>query len=476
MSDNDPFWGSAADPTTGNRQPINPTDTPTRYQLNQTYASLPLTFNGEDIRKVTGFDKMSAADLGDVRDDIPAIAAMKSKSVPWGWFQEGYDREPTDVAGAPLHSSYIGHHNGPQYFGYVSDNAARDDAPLWTERFLLARGSRRVAFKRRRLLISVEAIKISPASNPPIPISGRADELRRRRRPSGLFGRAHQRGARRARSQRDREEPLLEPERDRHITYDESEGDYDHVPPVIQEYSPAGLPLVHGPRIPFIVISPFANAHAVSHESGDHNSLIRFIDELYGLPFLADLPDEAKARKAGRARFGQPNLGPDDDGNPFNGDLLSAFDFGRLSNEISPLPRSYAYIPDAIAQTIPPAARPRMRRPPESCPTMRDEACTTRFRATSIRARARIRRSSPRPRRSATSPVGVGGPRVPGPKGPAFSGHNFPPWLHRQSAMRSSCDSKCPHRRGRSGPWRRRSATLVGSSRPWTCGLSVRRP
>ena len=66
-SDNDPFWGSAADPATVNRQPINPGDNANTHQLNQTYASLPFTFNGADIKTITGFDTMSSTDLADVQ-------------------------------------------------------------------------------------------------------------------------------------------------------------------------------------------------------------------------------------------------------------------------------------------------------------------------------------------------------------------------------------------------------------------------
>jgi phospholipase C len=83
------------------------------------------------------------------------------------------------------------------------------------------------------------------------------------------------------------------------ITYDESEGDNDHVPPRILSYDPSGLPLRRGPRIPLIVISPFARAHAVAHEEGDHNSVIRLVNSVFGLPRLATLPDEAAARLAG---------------------------------------------------------------------------------------------------------------------------------------------------------------------------------
>ena len=90
------------------------------------------------------------------------------------------------------------------------------------------------------------------------------------------------------------------------ITYDESEGDYDHVPPRILSWDPAGLPLSRGPRIPLLVISPYARVHAVSHEEGDHNSVIGLINAVFGLNPLADLPDEQAAKLAGQAAHSRP--------------------------------------------------------------------------------------------------------------------------------------------------------------------------
>jgi phospholipase C len=138
------------------------------------------------------------------------------------------------------------------------------------------------------------------------------------------------------------------------ITYDESEGDYDHVPPAFVEYDPQGLPLSRGPRIPLIIISPYARAHEISHESGDHASVIKFIDILFKLPRLGDLPDEEQARLAGEKMFQQAYLGPADDHTPGIGDLLSAFDPARLEGLAPPLPASYAEIPDAVVATVPP--------------------------------------------------------------------------------------------------------------------------
>src|SRR5277367_5390901 len=63
-----------------------------------------------------------------------------------------------------------------------------------------------------------------------------------------------------------------------------------------------------GFRVPLIVISPYARVHAVSHVEGDHNAVIETINAIFGLPALANLPDEARAIAAGRAPpFNGPN-------------------------------------------------------------------------------------------------------------------------------------------------------------------------
>ena len=144
------------------------------------------------------------------------------------------------------------------------------------------------------------------------------------------------------------------------ITYDESDGFFDHVPPRILSYGPDGLPLARGIRVPLIVISPYARAHAVSHAEGDHNAVIETIEAIFDLPPLASLPDEAQALLAGQdSRFNGPDgftqnyLGPRDLNGPETGDLLSAFEPRRLSGELPPLPASYATIPDDVITSLP---------------------------------------------------------------------------------------------------------------------------
>jgi len=105
------------------------------------------------------------------------------------------------------------------------------------------------------------------------------------------------------------------------------------------------VPLEQGPRIPAILISPYAVTHGVSHVPSEHSSIIKFVDELFGLIPLADLPDEERARKIGAERFGQPNLGPADDKVDGVGDMTSGFDVLRLEGKRAPLSAAYATIP-----------------------------------------------------------------------------------------------------------------------------------
>jgi phospholipase C len=71
-------------------------------------------------------------------------------------------------------------------------------------------------------------------------------------------------------------------------TYDEGGGFFDHVPPpptcVARPADAAFFEL--GPRVPLIVISPWARRHYVSKTPRDHTSITRFIETLFALPAL----------------------------------------------------------------------------------------------------------------------------------------------------------------------------------------------
>jgi phospholipase C len=64
------------------------------------------------------------------------------------------------------------------------------------------------------------------------------------------------------------------------LTWDDFGGFYDHVPPPhVDIYG-------YGPRAPLLVISPYARAGDVFHETSDFTSVLRFVEKLYGTPSL----------------------------------------------------------------------------------------------------------------------------------------------------------------------------------------------
>jgi len=139
------------------------------------------------------------------------------------------------------------------------------------------------------------------------------------------------------------------------ITWDDSEGDYDHVPPPIRTYGPDNSLISNGPRVPFLLISPYARTHYISQAQGSHSSVVKFIDTLFNLPPLALLPDELRGRQLGEQEFGQADLGPEDALTEGITDLLDGFSPSRLIGKAAPLPPDYAIVSEALIQTLPQA-------------------------------------------------------------------------------------------------------------------------
>jgi len=69
------------------------------------------------------------------------------------------------------------------------------------------------------------------------------------------------------------------------ITWDDWGGWYDHVPPaqVIDNGTSWGSAYVYGFRVPMIVISPYAKPAYISHVNHDFGSILRFIENSFGL-------------------------------------------------------------------------------------------------------------------------------------------------------------------------------------------------
>lgn len=382
VTDAEPWWGSEFDTTVAHREPTSPKEyygaTGASYNVapNLTFATVPLTLAGRSVTATMAKDLEPASDLPDIRRDIPYIQSRDGMPVAWRWYQNGYDAEPNDSLDlGKKHQDYVAHHDGPQYFGYIADNPAeranlRGENDFFTdvaENKLPAGGG---VFYIRGGFYNIKGEK-PPIQNRDYP------------NPNGLT--AADIAAIDAAKSGDDDHPgysdhqLTEAMNARVInavagnpklwkksaiiiTYDESDGQYDHVPPRILSYGPDGLPLARGIRIPLIVISPFARTHVVSHAEGDHNAVIETLDAIFDLPPLSSLPDEAKALAAGNspafnrfapAGFKQKYLGPRDTNSPITDSLLSAFSPRRLRGEAPPLPASLALIPKATVDSFP---------------------------------------------------------------------------------------------------------------------------
>jgi phospholipase C len=71
------------------------------------------------------------------------------------------------------------------------------------------------------------------------------------------------------------------------ITWDDWGGWYDHVPPTIRNSYEDGF------RVPLIVVSPYAKAGYISHAKHDFGSILKFTEEVFGLPSLGYADSQA---------------------------------------------------------------------------------------------------------------------------------------------------------------------------------------
>jgi phospholipase C len=127
------------------------------------------------------------------------------------------------------------------------------------------------------------------------------------------------------------------------LTYDENDGFFDHMvpptPPLSREHGlstvdtaheifPGGAKQPKGPyglgvRVPMIVISPWSKGGWVNSEVFDHTSVVRFIEQRFGV----EEPNITPWRRA------------------VCGDLTSAFDFKAPNHAVVSLPSTVAYLP-----------------------------------------------------------------------------------------------------------------------------------
>lgn len=360
LGDDDPFWGSQLDPTPKNdKMPVNPRDyhKGKEYgtQINLTFASLPLTAWGVDLKTVAGSDRNPRLDLADVQHDVTSISSSGRPRVVFGWYQEGYgksydpDDGPLDAYG--LHAAYVTHHNGPQYFGYISNNPKMREELHGLQEFYKALAQRSLPKAGGVFFVKGgfrNFLHLKPANpNPAVQRKFLGDDDHEGYSDSQISeALAAYTINKIAASPYWAHCAII-------INWDDSEGSYDHVPPPFHAWGPDGTPITDGPRVPLLVISPYARAHEVIHTPGTQASVMKFVDAVFHLTPLALLPDELRARKLGEKEFGQNDLGPQDALTPGVTNLEGAFSPARLLGRAAPLPASYAEIPDSLALHLP---------------------------------------------------------------------------------------------------------------------------
>ena len=99
------------------------------------------------------------------------------------------------------------------------------------------------------------------------------------------------------------------------VAYEESDGWYDHVmPPIVSQsngiydillgpvglcgHAPTGVVedrCGYGPRVPVLVISPYAKTNFVDHSLTDQSSILLFIEDNWGLGRMGNQSFDVKA-------------------------------------------------------------------------------------------------------------------------------------------------------------------------------------
>lgn len=301
---------------------------PKQKQVDLTFANVLLELEGTGAAQ-------AIADGDDVKNDIAYLAQSGRAPVQWGWYQEGFTDD-----GSGMYPAYVTHHNAVQYFGYIRQNPA-----LWanvhdlTDFFPAIAGG---ALGERGVYFLKGGYKnpfgwVPASADPKVRAAFAGDDDHPAYSDSHLAESLVAKVVNAvARSTYWNDSAII-------ITWDDSEGFYDHVPPPQFERCSDDRPCGDGPRVPLILISPYAKTHAIVSDPGDHASVVKFLSALYDLPALSSLPDEK----------GTLPQGPRD-GNPALSDLLGGFDPARLAGREHAVPASDAIIADDVVNAFPP--------------------------------------------------------------------------------------------------------------------------
>lgn len=296
---------------------VNPL--PGQGQFDLGFATVMLTMSGKEASH-------AKVDADDIKEDVGELTQQGHDAIPWGWYQEGFAFKK----GSTTNPAYVTHHNAVQYFGYLRQNSyywngVHDVKELIPRIEQGTLGDRGVVFVKGGY---IDPFGFKPADpRPYVQAHFMGDDDHPGYSDSQIsqafvaeFVNAI------AKSKYWNDSLIL-------ITWDDSEGFYDHAAPPQFERCPDGHPCGDGPRVPAIIISPFARDQAIDRDLADHTSFSKMISKIFGTPPLATLPDEAPYLPEGPR-----------DTNPALSDLLSALDPERLLGTKEPIPASAAIV------------------------------------------------------------------------------------------------------------------------------------
>jgi phospholipase C len=290
----------------------------------QSYATMPVLLNpAEDA---------AASFTGFIPDDLSLEGKSTRPSIPWAWYEEGL------TTGTGL----VAHHVAPLYFDYVQHNASfynnlQDNTPNTGIIPQLKNGTLASSGVYWIKGANTTQFGYQPANgdqrflgDDDHPGTGNSDHQIAEAYVATVINTI-------AQSKYWPDSVII-------LTWDDMGGFYDHVPPARYENCPTagGQPCGDGPRVPMLVISPFAKNGVVVHDYNDAVSVSKFIEEAFNLPTLGSLPDESPYEPEGPR-----------DINSAIGDLTGALDPAKLSGASAPNPPSLAIIQ---SPSVPPAA------------------------------------------------------------------------------------------------------------------------
>ncbi len=84
------------------------------------------------------------------------------------------------------------------------------------------------------------------------------------------------------------------------VFWDDYGGWYDSEPPAYVDYDGLGL------RVPLVIVSPYAKKGRVSHVHYEHGSILKFVEDAFGLPRMAASDTRATSPAADCFDFGKP--------------------------------------------------------------------------------------------------------------------------------------------------------------------------